>query len=1284
MKKIVAILNLPVIGALVLSVSAAMAASFSAQMVTTREGKTESGHFYLQDRRYRLEVVEHGRPVVVIADMDNNRHWVIDSRAKTFFEVPSDDFGVLSSDPFKASEYIAAKYGIQSQGRETISGYACEKQLVQVQKTQVMTRWYSSDLGVPLKIIMHQGKKDAVVELKAIQQAAQKEEQFVPPTGFKQVEEPGAAAKRTRKALEQKEAALAGLATVATARAPCFVKISAGGELRVKLDTHRSAKVAVVNQIKEESVVTVLPYRDGRKVDNIGVTPWTLTGKGRRRDRAFNDASDRKTGSFIVDEVRIQVETGLVYADLSQRGPDRKDFYNRGGFQSDAAVDPERALTLHITGDNPFGLETAGRCILKFENDRPAETVPFTVKTGKTATWDYPADRKVKYVSVIIKRGDGRARISLLQSPSPQDALPKPSAARTAAPAKPDPGPIPLTRKNPSGSGKGLSPAGASYADAQPPTKGEIVRMVFVLDGSGSMWGQIDGKAKITIAKAVMAELIAGIPETFHTGLTVYGHRRKGDCGDIEMVLPVGPHNASAMNAKVQAISPKGKTPLSAAVKQAAEALRFTEERATVVLVSDGLETCDIDPCELAAELAMSGVDFTVHVVGFDISAEDQGRLRCLADRTGGLFLAADDAGSLRHALFKTVEKAKTPPPPVVEDPGTATLSAPAAVPAGAPFHVSWQGPDSHRDFIAIAETGSKDSRHKDYTYTEKGNPAEFVAPGDVGDYELRYVHNHTDKVIGRTKIAVTPVQAALQAPAAADVATEFEVGWQGPAYKSDYISISRLDQRPGRYVNYTYTSKGSPLKLRAPSDPGTYEVRYILGRGDKLLAKTTIEIKGVGASVQAPASADVATEFEVSWQGPGNKSDYISVSRLDQRPGRYVNYTYTSKGSPLKLRAPSDPGTYEVRYILGRGDKLLAKTTIEIKGVGASVQAPASADVATEFEVSWQGPGNKSDYISVSRLDQRPGRYVNYTYTSKGSPLKLRAPSDPGTYEVRYILGRGDKLLAKTTIEIKGVGASVQAPASADVATEFEVSWQGPGNKSDYISVSRLDQRPGRYVNYTYTSKGSPLKLRAPSDPGTYEVRYILGRGDKLLAKTSITINAVTAQVQAPLSADMASEFEVSWQGPGNKSDYISVSRLDQRPGRYVNYTYTSKGSPLKLRAPSDPGTYEVRYILGRGDKLLAKTSITINAVTAQVMCPRTAAVNSKVQVKWQGPGHRRDFICISRPDQRPGRYVTSRHIGGDNPLSIKTPKEPGAYEVRYILEYGNKMLAKAPITIE
>jgi len=657
------------------------------------------------------------------------------------------------------------------------------------------------------------------------------------------------------------------------------------------------------------------------------------------------------------------------------------------------------------------------------------------------------------------------------------------------------------------------APQKSSEADAPSATgpavkNANAARMVLVLDASGSMWGQIDGKAKIEIAKEVVAELIDQIPAGFHTGLTVYGHRRKGDCKDIEMVIPVGPHNAAAMKAKVKGISPKGKTPLSESVKQAAQALRYTEEKATVILVSDGLETCDIDPCALAAELAMSGVEFTVHVIGFDISKEDQGRLRCLADKTGGLFLAASNAGSLRDALFKTVEEVKAPPPPVVEDPGTAVLEGPASVPAGSAFSVKWEGPDSRGDYIAIAEMDSKDLSHKDYRYTKKGNPADFTAPGKVGDYELRYVHAHIRKVIGRAGIEVTPVQATVQAPATADVAVQFEVKWQGPDYPSDYVAIARPNQRAGSQVHYTYTKEGSPLKLQAPSDPGAYEVRYIMGRGSHLLAKTTIEIEAVSASVEAPAAADVASEFEVTWQGPDNKSDYIAIARPDQDPGRQVHYTYTRKGSPLKLRAPSDPGTYEVRYILGQGSKMLAKTTIAIEAVSASVEAPDAADMASEFEVTWQGPDNKSDYIAIARPDQDPGRQVHYTYTRKGSPLKLRAPSDPGTYEVRYILGQGGKLLAKTTIAIEAVSAKVHPPASATVAAEFEVTWQGPDYKSDYIAIARPDQGPGRYVSYTYTRRGNPLKIKAPKEPGTYEVRYILGQGSKVLDKATITIN--------------------------------------------------------------------------------------------------------------------------------------------------------------------------------
>jgi Ca-activated chloride channel homolog len=374
----------------------------------------------------------------------------------------------------------------------------------------------------------------------------------------------------------------------------------------------------------------------------------------------------------------------------------------------------------------------------------------------------------------------------------------------------------------------------------------------------------------------------------------------------------------------------------------------------------------------------------------------------------------------LRKALFKTVEEVKAPPPPVVQDPGKAELKAPASVSAGATFPVQWKGPNSRGDYITITEKSSKDLEYADYVYTKRANPANFTAPGKTGDYQLRYVHGQNKKVIGRADIKVTPVLATVEAPESAEIATVFSVKWQGPAYQSDYVSIARSDQDPGGYINYTYTNAGSPLKLQAPSDPGLYEVRYIMGKGNVLLAKTTIQIKGVTASVQAPVAADMAAKFAVSWQGPNNRSDYISIAKADEVPGSYVYYTYTNAGSTLKLQAPSEPGTYEVRYILGQDNKLLAKTTIDIKPVAAKVTPPSAAAADTQFTVPWQGPGYSSDYITIARADQSEAEYIMYSYTRTGNPVKMKAPKEPGTYEVRYILGNGNKMLHKATITVK------------------------------------------------------------------------------------------------------------------------------------------------------------------------------------------------------------------------------------------------------------------------
>jgi Ca-activated chloride channel family protein len=222
-----------------------------------------------------------------------------------------------------------------------------------------------------------------------------------------------------------------------------------------------------------------------------------------------------------------------------------------------------------------------------------------------------------------------------------------------------------------------LACASAAYAQAPAPD------VMLILDASNSMWGRVDGRPKIVVARAAVVDLLRALPRGTRLGLMAYGHRRAADCSDIETIVPVGPVDANAIAARVNAITPRGRTPLTEAVRQAARELHSTERPARVILVSDGIETCNADPCALAAELRASGVDFVTHVIGFDVvDARDQAQLRCLAERTGGQFLSANDARSLAAALATITATAPPPaaaappPPPRAAGPTNLTLEA--------------------------------------------------------------------------------------------------------------------------------------------------------------------------------------------------------------------------------------------------------------------------------------------------------------------------------------------------------------------------------------------------------------------------------------------------------------------------------------------------------------------------------------------------------------------------------------------------------------------------------
>ncbi|SMR82106.1 von Willebrand factor type A domain-containing protein [Aliiroseovarius halocynthiae] len=260
--------------------------------------------------------------------------------------------------------------------------------------------------------------------------------------------------------------------------------------------------------------------------------------------------------------------------------------------------------------------------------------------------------------------------------------------------------------------------------------------LMVVFDASGSMWGQVGGQAKIEIARSVFADISGDwLGSGQSVGLIAYGHRRKGDCSDIEMLSPPSTGATAGLAGIVQGLSPRGKTPLTQAVRMAAEELKYTENAATVVLLTDGKETCNLDPCAVGAELEQLGVNFTAHVVGFDIREQaEKAQLQCLAQATGGRYVDARDAKSLADAL-SSVSGAPDEPTGTLPVRLTLTMAAgtvrPASVTLGARNAETGE-------MIELAKLDGADQVISGVNVNLPAGVWAFTANGDGGNGEIK------------------------------------------------------------------------------------------------------------------------------------------------------------------------------------------------------------------------------------------------------------------------------------------------------------------------------------------------------------------------------------------------------------------------------------------------------------------------------------------------------------------------------------------------------------------
>lgn len=192
----------------------------------------------------------------------------------------------------------------------------------------------------------------------------------------------------------------------------------------------------------------------------------------------------------------------------------------------------------------------------------------------------------------------------------------------------------------------------------------EISPILFIYDASGSMWGQIDGKTKMNLASSVLTNTVNGLDANQKVGLVAYGHRNKSDCEDVEFLVDLDNLDKSIISNRLAEIKPLGKTPLAFSATLVIDKLKTNNKKATIILITDGIESCEGNLCRVIQDAKEAGIDFKLHIIGFGLKKDETESLECAAKAGNGKYFDASDSDGLTSVLQEATNYTVDDPSP--------------------------------------------------------------------------------------------------------------------------------------------------------------------------------------------------------------------------------------------------------------------------------------------------------------------------------------------------------------------------------------------------------------------------------------------------------------------------------------------------------------------------------------------------------------------------------------------------------------------------------------------
>jgi Ca-activated chloride channel family protein len=657
---------------------------------------------------------------------------------------------------------------------------------------------------------------------------------------------------------------------------------------------------------------------------------------------------------------------------------------------------------------------------------------------------------------------------------------------------------------------------------------------MFILDASGSMWGQVDGRAKIDIAKEVMTELIQDLPDGADTGLVAYGHRRKGDCKDVEELVPLTPIDKKALVTKIKAINPRGKTPITLSVRKTAEKLKTVEDETIIILVSDGKETCEGDPCALVKELKAAGIKFTMHVIGFDVTAAEREQLACMAKAGGGEYFTAKTAQEFRVAAQKVVKES--------QNFGYLQVKA---LRNGKLFEA----------YMEVFLQGQRESVFSGGTDIDPKSSGTKLKPGtyDLVVEDRETAQQTPVKIDGIVVEAGKTVTREVDFSSGALRLTVIKGG--KPSFAWVYVNAAGTENK----VESADTSVDNPLTLHLVS--GTYDVVVL---DDRISPPQKVVFEGIAITpgMTVEKTADFSEGFlsvEVLVEG---RKDTASLYVYETGTETQVASSDTSADNPEILKLV--PGVYDLKVAYRRSEP-----EREVRFAGIEIKAGETVEKRVTF-----GQGLLSVEVLVNGRKDTAGLYIFEAGTDKGVATGDTSADNPrafklvpGTYDLKVVYRK-----SKPEREIRFDGITVQAGETVEKRAEF-----GEG----LLSVEALvNGRKGTAALYVYeagtnkrvatgdTSAKNPRVFKLI--PGTYNLKVAYRKAKPETETILSGIEIVQGQTVEKQLVFQEGLLEVRSTSGGRS---VKSNLQFFQPGIKKRFATGNAGKPIKMV----PGDYEV-----------------------------------------------------------------------------------------------------------